>query len=595
MSDTETRYATIEVEMLALVWAAKKCNTYLRGMQSFEVVTDHRPLVPILNQKSLQDIENPRLQRLRELLTPYNFVATWRKGQQHQIADALSRYPVDPPGPPEADEEQAGSLIARIVTESSHDGLPAAPFEDVSLSAMRAAADHDPELLALKDVILDGFPDHKADVDPLIRPYWCMRDRLSIDDRIIVCGHRIVVPKALRKSVLQSLHASHQGEVRTKRRARQTVYWPGIDQDVTNVVQSCLQCRTHLPAQQREPIIQEKTPSRVFEAVSADLFEHAGKTYLVYVDRLSGWPCISHMARDATAKSLTTALRRIFSYTGVPVVLRTDGGPQFTAGLTRRFLGKWGVQHQVSSPHYPQANGHAEAAVKSVKRLVQKTTTNGQLDDDAFTEGLIELRNSPRADGRSAAQILYGHPLRSTVPAHHRAFAQCWQKMAEECDAHAAEEKKKVAERYNMTAKPLSEHLRMGQHVLVRDAHTGLWDRTGIISGVGDFRTFLVRFPSGRLCWRNRRFLRPVRPLFPGRQPAPRESQDQEPSLHRPTQQMQLPRPQSQAPPPAGAATSTADPQGDTASAVEPRRSSRPRSRPPRLQVRWGPTSYMYV
>ena len=79
LTDTETRYAVIEVEMLAIVWAMKKCALYLQGLQQFEVATDHRPLIPILNGKSLQDIANPRLQRLRECLAPYNIVAVWRQ------------------------------------------------------------------------------------------------------------------------------------------------------------------------------------------------------------------------------------------------------------------------------------------------------------------------------------------------------------------------------------------------------------------------------------------------------------------------------------------------------------------------------------
>ena len=88
-------------------------------MQSFKVLTDHRPLVPIVNKKSLQDIENPRLQRLRELLMPYNFCATWRKGTQHNIPDALSRHPVDSPSSPDEDETlQVGSLVTRIVAEA---------------------------------------------------------------------------------------------------------------------------------------------------------------------------------------------------------------------------------------------------------------------------------------------------------------------------------------------------------------------------------------------------------------------------------------------------------------------------------------------
>ena len=530
-----------------------------------------------------------------------------------------------------------------------------APFEDITLNAIRAASERDPDIQALKEVIMNGFPDHKSEVNPQVRPYWSVRDKLSVDDNLVICGHRLVVPKDLRKSVLQSLHASHQGEVRTKRRARQTVYWPGVDQDVSNTVKTCKQCQTHQSSQQKEPIIQEKTPSRVFEAASADFFQYAGRTYLVYVDRLSGWPCVSDMSREATARNLTSALREMFSYTGVPAVLRTDGGPQFTAGLTRRFLAKWGVKHEISSPHYPQANGHAEAAVKSVKRLIKKTTADGRLDCDSFAEGLLELRNAPRSDGRSAAQVLFGHPLRSRVPAHHRAFDRRWQTLADECDARAAEEKLKTAERYDSTAKPLPR-LRMGQHVLVRDAHTGLWDRSGVISGAGNFRSYLVKMPSGRLYWRNRRFLRPVRPLVPEgqrkqqqqqreAQTSPQQQTQAPPLSQRQQQQQQQPRTpplqqrqQQRLHPPQEARSSLRPCQEETrmqpgqqpgqhrrqrpgehrwrrgdqeqsatsqsprvtetistpaaAAPFAPRRSTRTRSRPQRLQVRWGTCSY---
>jgi hypothetical protein len=69
LSDTESRYATIEVMRLALTWAANKSSIDRKGMQHLEVLTYHRPLVPIPNKKSVQDIENLRLQRLREVLT----------------------------------------------------------------------------------------------------------------------------------------------------------------------------------------------------------------------------------------------------------------------------------------------------------------------------------------------------------------------------------------------------------------------------------------------------------------------------------------------------------------------------------------------
>ena len=217
---------------------------------------------------------------------------------------------------------------------------------------------------------------------------------------------------------------------------------------------------------------------------------------------------------EATSRQLVGLLRETFAATGVPTVLRADGGPQFTARRTRDFLKRWGVSLVLSSPHYPQSNGHAEAGVKSVKQLIMKTTQHGDLDDDAFARGLLELRNTPGEHGRSPAQILFGHPLRSSVPVHRRAFAAEWQAAAERCERSRARAAENVRERYDSTAKTLPV-VRIGTTVDVQDSRTGQWDRTGVVVGVGDHRDYLVKMPGGRVLWRNRRFLRAHRPLLP--------------------------------------------------------------------------------
>ena len=146
--------------------------------------------------------------------------------------------------------------------------------------------------------------------------------------------------------------------------------------------------------------------------------------------------------------------------------------------------------------------------MKSVKRrLNKKARADGRQDCDSFAERLLKLGNASRSDGRPVAQVRFGQPLRSRVPAHHLAFDRRWH-------APASEDRLKTPGRYDCTAKPL-HRLRIVQHVLVRDAHTGLWDRTGVINGAGNFKSSLVKMPSHRLYWRNRRLLRPVRPLFP--------------------------------------------------------------------------------
>lgn len=174
--------------------------------------------------------------------------------------------------------------------------------------------------------------------------------------------------------------------------------------------------------------------------------------------------------RTASADHLVRELRHIFGMTGVPVILRTDGGPQFSSSTRRKFLERWEVRHEMSSPTYARANGHAEKAVKAVKKLILKTTTKGRLDDDAFERGLLELRNTQRADNRSPAQILFGHPLRTRVQTHHRAFAPEWQRAADECDAKA--------DRIRQDAKqPFSSTTRTATH-WVKGGHSKLPHRT---------------------------------------------------------------------------------------------------------------------
>jgi transposase InsO family protein len=97
-----------------------------------------------------------------------------------------------------------------------------------------------------------------------------------------------------------------------------------------------------------------------------------GTRYMIYADRISGWTCVTTFARAPSSKSIISALRSYFVDLGVPVRIRTDGGPQIAAHDTRQFLKGWGVKHEMSSPYWPQSNGHAESAVKVIKSLIRK-------------------------------------------------------------------------------------------------------------------------------------------------------------------------------------------------------------------------------
>ncbi|XP_045122967.1 uncharacterized protein LOC123511049 [Portunus trituberculatus] len=257
LTDAETRYATIELELLAVVWAMSKCRLHLIGLQHFTLMTDHRPLVPILNAYTLDAIENPRLQRLKEKISPYLFTAVWRAGKLLRIPDALSRAPVSHPTPEDEMACTAATAHLRCVVAANAEGSDQnTPHHDAdrTLQEFRAAARADPSYAQLTACVTSSFPSNRYELHSSLLPYWKLRDHLYADGELVLYGQRIVVPVALRRRTLACLHDSHRGVEATRHRARQTVFWPGIDSDIANTVRACEPCQVLQPSQQQEPL-----------------------------------------------------------------------------------------------------------------------------------------------------------------------------------------------------------------------------------------------------------------------------------------------------------------------------------------------------
>ena len=137
------------------------------------------------------------------------------------------------------------------------------------------------------------------------------------------------------------LHVAHLGIEATKKRARQTIYWPGILSDVVNLVSSCGWCATRLPAQYREPmrLRPPATPATpAFESVGVDLFTYGGFQFLAYIDSLTHWPEIHRWSRTPTSHDVIAVVKRYFISLGVLVSLQSDNRSQFVFDKFRTFL-----------------------------------------------------------------------------------------------------------------------------------------------------------------------------------------------------------------------------------------------------------------
>lgn len=72
LTDTECRYTQIEKEALLIAWACDYFLNFLVG-KKFEILTDHKPLVPLLGEKDLNLIP-ARVQRFCMRLMKFQYV-----------------------------------------------------------------------------------------------------------------------------------------------------------------------------------------------------------------------------------------------------------------------------------------------------------------------------------------------------------------------------------------------------------------------------------------------------------------------------------------------------------------------------------------
>lgn len=278
--------------------------------------------------------------------------------------------------------------------------------------------------------------------------------------------------------------------------------------------ENCRVCERIAPSQQRDPLQLIPHSEYPFQHVCSDAFEINGHYYLAIVDRYSNWLLIFHFKSPPQARHIINCLRTTFTTYGAPEKIFTDGGLAFQAKDVHEFLTRWSVTHVTSSALYPQANGRAELAVKTAKRLLQENTAvDGSLNCHSASQALLQYRNTPiRQLGLSPAQILFHRSLKDGMPVDPSKLRphKRWIDAAKRREDAFRERNAAVTKRYNHGTKS-HKAIPVGANVLIQDIAgkaRGRWNKSGTVVNCND-RKYLIRMHgSKRIVSRNRRFIK---------------------------------------------------------------------------------------
>ncbi|CAM1318541.1 Uncharacterised protein g6958 [Pycnogonum litorale] len=484
LSKTEQGYAQIEKENLAAVWTCEKFHMYLYGLPKFILKIDHKPLVPLINNKSLVDAPI-RCQRMLMRLRLYNPSAVFIPGKQHTIADYLSRNPTA------SKTDEISEALQVDVLEYVSEIIHSFPATDQRLEEMKKKQAENEEIRTVIDFTKNGWPSKGNESNE----FFVDHNKLSVVNNLLLYGNRIVIPSTMRRDILRKLHdGGHFGLNKCRQRASTSAWWPGFNDDLKKYIEACQFCQTNAPRQRKEPLLPTPLPENPWSHIAADICQVGRNHYLVTVDLYSRYIEIQQL-RTLTTSAVIERLKTTFAHHGIPDLFTSDGGPQFASKYFSDFAQEYGFKQHITDPYHSQSNGAAERAVRTAKWIIKQKYPHLAL--------LNYRTTSIEATGSSPAKLLMGRELwtriRTTQNKKHSLDTFTRQQ-----DAMSKKRSERNYNKHHGVRKltVLSE----GDNVRMRTDTEHKWSKPGVVQKKMNNRSYTVNL-DGWIYRRNRRHL----------------------------------------------------------------------------------------
>ena len=208
---------------------------------------------------------------------------------------------------------------------------------------------------------MSGWPNTIKEIPPVLQPYWMFCEELTIEDGLILKGTRIVIPNKKQEGILNQIHDSHLGLNKCKLQAKQTVYWPGLNDQLEKLVLNCQLCLKYSNSKRKQEMnlsLGHEIPLFPWTKLATDLFHFEGESYLL-PDYTGHFPIVCKL-RSMTGQHIADHFKQIFAEYGWLDTIVSDNGPCYTSEIFKGLMKEYQVNHIISSPYYLQSNDLAE-------------------------------------------------------------------------------------------------------------------------------------------------------------------------------------------------------------------------------------------
>ena len=331
LSRAERNYATLEKELLGVLFCIDKFKQYIEGVR-FNVITDNYSLL------WLNNLKNPsgKLVRWAVKLRQHSFDLIHRKGSLNVVADALSRNPCGKP------KDEVAVLY------------------DLDIDRI------DPWYDNMREKILK---------EPEKYSQWKVENNFvykHIPSKMLMTTNipewKLLVPSPQRSEVIQAAHdpptSGHFGFYKTLKRIQEQYYWSKMRDDILKYVRSCRICgEQKMPnTTSMGPMGKEKSIDMPFQLLGIDLVgpftpsKKGNKWILVISDWFTKYVFLFPL-RSSKSQYVNKGLEKVFLEHATPQIIICDNGPQFAGHSFKKLCNDYEVQKIWYTPFYsPQCN-----------------------------------------------------------------------------------------------------------------------------------------------------------------------------------------------------------------------------------------------